>query len=82
MSLGVDDRSPSTADASEMMEGWREWHGLTRTAATKRNKRGGRKSFFFFLQVCVGTESREDLHLNVAAPSLNKYIYIHTEPKA
>lgn len=33
MSLGVDDRSPSAADASEMMEGCREWHGLTRTAA-------------------------------------------------
>lgn len=42
MSLGVDDRSPSTAEASEMMEGWREWMGLTRTAATKRDKRGER----------------------------------------
>ena len=34
MSLGVEERSASMADASEMMEGWREWHGLTRTAAT------------------------------------------------
>lgn len=32
MSLGVDDRSPSAADASEMTEGCREWHGLTLTA--------------------------------------------------
>lgn len=41
MSLGVDDRSPSSAEASEMMEGWREWHGLTRTAATKTSEGGG-----------------------------------------
>lgn len=32
MSLGVDDRSPSAADASEMTEGCREWQGLTLTA--------------------------------------------------
>lgn len=32
MSLGVDDRSPSAADASEMMDGCLEWQGLTRTA--------------------------------------------------
>lgn len=48
ISLGVDDRSPSTAEASEMMEGWREWHGLTRTAATKRDKREKRKVLFSF----------------------------------
>lgn len=39
MSLGVDERSPSRAEASEMTEGWREWQGLTRTAATKRDER-------------------------------------------
>lgn len=49
MSLGVDDRSPSTAEASEMMEGWREWHGLTRTAATKT--RGRREKSCFLSQV-------------------------------
>lgn len=32
MSLGVDDRSPSATDASEMTEGCREWQGLTLTA--------------------------------------------------
>lgn len=32
MSLGVDDRSPSAAEASEMTEGCREWQGLTLTA--------------------------------------------------
>lgn len=32
MSLGVEDRSPSAADASEMTEGCREWQGLTLTA--------------------------------------------------
>lgn len=32
MSLGVDDLSPSAADASEIMEGCREWQGLTLTA--------------------------------------------------
>lgn len=46
MSLGVDDRSPSSAEASEMMEGWREWHGLTRTAATKRGEREKRRGLF------------------------------------
>ena len=43
MSLGVDDRSPSTAEASEMTEGWREWHGLTRTAATKTGREGKKR---------------------------------------
>lgn len=33
MSLGVDERSPSAAEASEMMDGCREWQGLTLTAA-------------------------------------------------
>lgn len=36
MSLGVDDRSPSAAEASEMMDGCREWQGLTLTAAGNR----------------------------------------------
>lgn len=41
MSLGVDDRSPSAAEASEMMEGCREWHGLTRTPEMQgRNRQG------------------------------------------
>lgn len=58
MSLGVDDRSPSTAEASEMMEGWREWHGLTRTAATKTGREGKEKMLVFF-GVCLGTASSE-----------------------
>lgn len=33
MSLGVDERSPSAAEASEMTEGWREWQGLILTTA-------------------------------------------------
>lgn len=40
MSLGVDERSPSSAEASEMTEGWREWPGLTRTAATAAGRQG------------------------------------------
>lgn len=35
MSLGVDERSPSAAEASEMMEGWREWQGLILKAAAE-----------------------------------------------
>lgn len=42
MSLGVDDRSPSAADASEIMEGCREWHGLTRTAEKQEAESGRR----------------------------------------
>lgn len=33
MSLGVDERSPSATEASEMTEGWREWQGLILTTA-------------------------------------------------
>lgn len=33
MSLGVDERSPSAAEASEMTEGCREWQGLILTTA-------------------------------------------------
>lgn len=36
MSLGVDDRSPSAAEASEMTEGCLEWQGLTLTARKQR----------------------------------------------
>lgn len=58
MSLGVDDRSPSTAEASEMMEGWREWHGLTRTAATKTGQEG-KENMLVFFGVCLGTKRNE-----------------------
>lgn len=40
MSLGVDERSPSSTEASEMTEGWREWPGLNRTAATAAGRQG------------------------------------------
>lgn len=40
MSLGVDERSPSAAEASEMMDGCREWQGLTRTAARQGRQQG------------------------------------------
>lgn len=40
MSLGVDERSPSAAEASEMMDGCREWQGLTRTAAGQGRQQG------------------------------------------
>lgn len=46
MSLGVDDRSPSAAEASEMTEGCLEWQGLTLTAGkqgqlvSKRHAKG------------------------------------------
>lgn len=53
MSLGVDERSPSRAEASEMTEGWREWHGLTRTAATATGRQGENKAVFG-LWVCLG----------------------------
>lgn len=36
MSLGVDERSPSAAEASDMTEGWREWPGLILTTAGGR----------------------------------------------
>lgn len=42
MSLGVDDRSPSAAEASEMTEGCREWQGLTLTAGKQRRQVSGR----------------------------------------
>lgn len=35
MSLGVDERSPSAAEASEMTEGWRVWQGLILTTADR-----------------------------------------------
>lgn len=62
MSLGVDERSPSSAEASEMTEGWREWPGLTRTAATAAGRQAQETRrvvvvccgvlFVFFLPVC------------------------------
>lgn len=55
MSLGVDDRSPSSAEASEMMEEWREWHGLTRTAATRRDERENTEHLFSFGRVWAPT---------------------------
>lgn len=33
MSLGVEERSPSAAEASEMTDGCREWQGLILTTA-------------------------------------------------
>lgn len=81
MSLGVDDRSPSSAEASEMMEGWREWHGLTRTAATKRGEREKRRGLF--LSWVFGcTRSREQgqkkncFLLNNATMPLNKNVFM------
>lgn len=61
-----------------MMEGWREWHGLTRTAATKTG-REGEENMLVFYGVCLGTKSSEQGKnlsplRNATAPLNKKYI--------